>query len=90
MIEGKGLGDKKVNRVNISLTNHYDTKLKRLARSLNLHHTTLAHELLTLCLDSPELIDHLQNEYTIHNAYKVLPLKNYQTGKLEFLLHEKD
>lgn len=91
MIEGKGLGDKKINRVNISLSNHYDTKLRRLATSLNIkYHTTLAHKLITICLDSEELIDYLQTQYTIHAAYKVIPLENYQTGKLEFLLQERE
>ncbi|MEC1726909.1 hypothetical protein P9E34_19550 [Schinkia azotoformans] len=90
MIEGKGLGGKKVNRVNMSLSNRYDTKLKRLATSLNIRPTTLAERLIVFCLESPELVSILQKKYSVHDAYKVIPLENYITGELEFLLKERE
>jgi hypothetical protein len=41
MIEEKGLGGKKVNRVGISISNEYDSKLRKLATACNMKHTTL-------------------------------------------------
>lgn len=90
MIEGKGLGDKKVNRVNVSLSNHYDTKLKRLATACNMKPTTLAGILIETCLDSASLIDSLQENYNVHSSYRVLPLENYETGEVELILRERE
>ena len=90
MIEGKGLGGKKINRVNLSLSNRYDTKLKRLATACNMRPTTLAERLIVFCLESPELVAILQEKYSVHDAYKVIPLENYITGELEFLLKERE
>lgn len=89
MIEGKGCGGKKVNRVNVSLSNHYDTKLKRLATSCNMKPTTLAALLIELSLDSTELVAMLQDRYNVHNAYRVIPLVNYESDEIELVLHEK-
>lgn len=60
MIEGKGLGGKKVNRVNMSLTNKVDKKLRRLATACNLSHTTLAALLVEMSLNDSQLIHKLQ------------------------------
>ncbi len=89
MIEGKGLGGKKINRVNMSLSNLYDTKLKRLATSCNMPPTTLACLLIELSLDSDALVSVLQDRYNVHNAYRVLTLENYETGEIELILHER-
>lgn len=88
MIEGKGLGDKKINRVGVSLSNRYDTKLRRLATSCNMAHTTLAAKLIELSLDSPELVYTLQNKFNVHNAYKVIPLEH--NGEIELVLTDKE
>ncbi|MEC1723933.1 hypothetical protein P9E34_04125 [Schinkia azotoformans] len=88
MIEGKGLGGKKVNRVNMSLSNRYDTKLKRLATSCNMKPTTLAALLIELSLDSPEVVYTLQNKFNVHNAYKVIPLEH--NGDVELVLTDKE
>jgi hypothetical protein len=88
MIEGKGLGNKKVNRVNVSLTNGYTNKLNRLSVAVNMRPTTLACLLLERCLDDQELVRNLQLEIGIHNAYKVEPVRNYK-GEVVYTLNER-
>lgn len=89
MIEGKGLGNKKVNRVNLSLSNEYTRKLNRLAVACNMKHTSLACLLLERCLDNQELVRDLQREFNIHNAYVVEPVRNYETGEVIYTLNER-
>jgi hypothetical protein len=84
MIEEKGLGNKKVNRVNMSLSTHYDTNLRRLATACGMYHTTLAGIILEKCLDSPMLVQELQKEYCIQKAYKVVLVK--KDGKIHYML----
>lgn len=86
MIEGKGLGGKKVNRVNISLTNKYNQKLSRLAVSCNIKPTTLAGLLIERCLDDPKLIAALQNDHNIHSAYKIVPIQHQ--GEIIYTIKE--
>ncbi|MEC1716577.1 hypothetical protein [Schinkia azotoformans] len=90
MIEKKGCGDKKINRVGVSLSNQYEAKLNRLATACQKRPTTLAGMLIEICLDSPEIIDMLQEKYNVYTAYKVLPIENYMTGEIELVLAEKD
>jgi hypothetical protein len=87
MIEGKGLGNKKINRVNVSLSNRYSSKLNRLAVACNMKPTSLACFLIEKCLDDPQLITELQNEYGVFNAYKVVPI-NHQ-GEIIYTLNER-
>lgn len=89
MIEGKGLGNKKVNRVNISMTNSYTSKLNRLAVACNMKPTSLACLLLERCLDDQEQVRNLQREFNIHNAYIVEPVRNYDTGEVIYTLNER-
>lgn len=86
MIEGKGLGGKRVCRTNISLTNEMDNKLSRLAVSCGLKKTTLAALLVERCLDDPVIVGELQREYNLHSAYKVLPIKS--NGAIIYKLKE--
>jgi len=86
MIEGKGLGGKKINRVNMSLSNKYNSKLSRLATACNMKPTTLAGLLIEISLDDSDLIARLQDEYCTHSAYKVIPLKD--NGELVYCLKE--
>lgn len=86
MIEGKGLGGKKVNRVNLSLSNKYHAKLNKLAVACNIRPTTLAAALLEKCLDNPKLIAELQADHNIHSAYKIVPV-NHQ-GEVIYTLKE--
>lgn len=89
MIEGKGLGNKKVNRVNVSLTNKTNQKLNKLAIACNLRPTTLACMLIVQSLDNPEVVDMLQAEYGVNNAYKVVPVRDFNTGELHYTLNER-
>ena len=70
MIEGKGLGGKKVNRVNVSMTNRMNQKLNKLATACNMRPTTLACLLIEKSLDNVQLISDLQREFAIHTAYR--------------------
>lgn len=88
MIEGKGLGGKKIHRVNLSLTNAYANKLNRLATACNMRPTTLACMILERCLDDQELVRNLQSEFGIHNAYKVEPVRTYK-GEVVYTLNER-
>jgi hypothetical protein len=90
VIEGKGLGDKKVNRVGVSLSNEYLTKLNRLSTACHMKPTTLAGLLLERCLDDPIIVAALQKEFCLHTAYKVLPIKDYSTGKVEYQLNNQE
>ncbi|MEH7345550.1 hypothetical protein V7122_16975 [Bacillus sp. JJ1532] len=87
MIEGKGLGGKKPNRVNLSLSNKYNKKLNRLAVACNKKPTSLAGLLIELCLDNVELVRQLQDEYGVYNAYMVVPVKN--NGEIIYTLNER-
>lgn len=84
MQEGRNLGGKKVNRVNLSLTNELHKKLTRLAKSCEMNHTTLAALLVEMCLNDPKLVNQLQRDYNIYPAYKVVPVQN--NGKTEYVL----
>jgi hypothetical protein len=86
MIEGKGLGGKKVNRVNVSMTNKYSLKLNRLATACNMKPTTLAGMLIEKCLDNPQVITDLQREFCTHSAYKVLLVQ--KNGELHYILSD--
>lgn len=88
MIEGKGLGGKKVNRVNVSLSNRFSAKLNRLAVACNMRPTTLAGLLIERCLDNPNLVMELQEDRSVHSAYRVLPVKDYNSGEMLYVLNE--
>lgn len=87
MIEGKGLGGKRINRVNVSLSNKYSSKLNRLATSCNMKPTTLAGLLIEMSLDNVKLVQQLQDEYGVHNAYRVVPVQH--NGEIIFTLNER-
>lgn len=78
MIEEKGLGGKKTNRVNISLSNRYEMNLRRLAVACDMKPTTLAGLLVELSLDNADLIAELQKGLCKYAAYKVTPIVTYQ------------
>jgi hypothetical protein len=84
LIEGKGLGNKKVNRVGVSLSNRYDNKLKRLANACNMKHTTLAAYLIEKALDNIQQVNEIQNEFCTENAYRVIPIRN--NGEIHYTL----
>jgi hypothetical protein len=76
MIEGKGLGGKKVNRVGVSLSNRYESKLRKLATACNMKPTTLAGQLIEKCLDDALLISRIQKEYCTQKAYRIVIVNN--------------
>ncbi|MDQ0412752.1 hypothetical protein [Mesobacillus stamsii] len=86
MIEGKGLGGKKVNRVNVSLCNRMNQKLNKLATACNMRPTTLACMLIEKSLDNVQLVSDLQQEHAVHNAYRVIPIQT--KGTIEYVLSE--
>lgn len=84
MIEDKGLGNKKINRVNVSLTNRVNKKLNQLAVACNTKPTTLAGLLIEMSLNDPKLIHKLQEQYNIYTPYKVVPVQN--KGEIEYII----
>jgi hypothetical protein len=89
MIEGKGLGNKKVNRVNISLANKMNTKLNKLSTACNMKPTTLACLLVETCLNDPEMVFKLQQEHSVYSAYRVVPIKDFTSGEIEYVMSER-
>lgn len=87
MIEGKGLGAKKVNRVNVSMCNRMSQKLNKLATACNMRPTTLAGLLIEKSLDNVQLVSDLQREYAVHTAYRVLPIQS--KGTIDYVLSER-
>ncbi|MGG1677720.1 hypothetical protein ACIFOT_18440 [Neobacillus sp. NRS-1170] len=88
MIEGKGLGGKKVHRVNVSLTNKQAFKLNRLATACNMKPTTLAAVLIEKGLNDPKLVSELQRDYCIQSAYRVIVVNNH--GELNYVLTRRE
>jgi hypothetical protein len=86
IIEGKGLGGKRINRVNISLSNKNSLKLNRLATACNLKPTTLAGLFIEKCLDNPQLVAEMQKEYCTQSAYRVLLIN--KGGELHYVLND--
>ena len=76
MIEEKGLGNKKVNRVNLSLSNRNFSKLNKLATACRMKPTQLAGMLLEMSLNDISLVNKLQDEYCLEKAYKIIPVNN--------------
>lgn len=87
MIEEKGLGGKKINRVNISLDNRENQKLNKLATACNMRPTTLARMLVEISLNDVNLIRKLQDEHGLYNSYKVVPVNN--RGQIHYVLQKR-
>ncbi|MCM3618766.1 hypothetical protein M3936_14340 [Sutcliffiella horikoshii] len=86
MIEGKGLGGKKINRVGVSLSNSYHKKLNRLAVSCNKKPTSLAGLILERCLDDALMVEQLQNEFGVYETYRVLPVKKHDAPDVTYMM----
>lgn len=86
MIEKKGLGGKRICRVNVSLDNQMNQKLNKLAIACSMKPTTLARVLIEKCLDDPVLVRQLQDEFAVYSAYRVIPVTI--KGKLEYVLSD--
>ena len=90
MIEGKGLGGKKVNRVGLSLSNHYSNNLNKLATACGMRPTTLAAMILEMCLDDAMFISKLQNDYCKFAAYRIRLAYNHGSERFDYLLYDKN
>lgn len=75
MFEERGLGNKKINRVNVSLSNDYKRKLKMMARACEMSPTTLAGILIMDALDDPVKMYALQDAHCKYEAYRVRVFK---------------
>jgi hypothetical protein len=84
MIEGKGLGGKRIHRVNVSLTNKQSSKLNKLATACNIKPTTLAALIVEKSLNNAQFVSELQKEYCTERAYKVVLINNH--GELNYVL----
>ena len=82
----RGSGKRKVARVNLSLTNNDSFKLERLAVACETKPTTLAAHMVKYCLNDPLFIKEVQDEFCIHSAYRILPIRNFSNGELDFSL----
>lgn len=84
MIEGKGLGNKNINRTTLRLSNSYDLKLKQLSRSVNKKPGELARYVIEYFLDNAQLVFELQEKFCLYDAYRVTPIK--ANGKIKYQL----
>lgn len=83
MQEGRGLGNKRVCRISVNVTNKMNNKLTKLATACGMPKTTLAALLIERCLDDPVIVSKLQQEFNKHAAYKVLPIN--RNGETEYM-----
>ncbi|MFP3725772.1 hypothetical protein U8V72_11280 [Priestia filamentosa] len=72
--KSRSLGGKRCVRFSISTPNEYDNKLSKLATSCGMTKSKMADTLLRLSLDSPSLIDEIQNLLNTNEQYRVRPL----------------
>jgi hypothetical protein len=84
MIEEKGLGGKRINRTNASLTNKEDGDLRKLATACRMPHTELTWRFIRRCLYDPIIVNEFQNEYCTQKAYKVVLVE--QNGAIRYML----
>lgn len=85
----RGLGGKRCNRVNTSLSNRDLFKLNRLATSCNMKPTTLASDIIHWALNNLDYVVKIQQEHCLYSAYKIIPIKDYNhEGELIYNLEE--
>ena len=76
-MDGKrGIGGRRVVRVNLSMASEYHSKLKKLSTACDMQPTTLAMKLIELSLDSPSVIQWLQDKYNKQEEYRVTPISS--------------
>jgi HSP90 family molecular chaperone len=74
--ESKALvGNKRSVRLSISINNEYDRKLTLLSNSCGMSKSEMTDQLLRIALDSPNVVDWLQEQYNKVEEYRVRPLK---------------
>ena len=71
----RNLGSKRCVRFSISINNEYDRKLSRLSTSCGMSKSEMTDQLLGIALDSPNVIDWLQEQYNRVRNIRFIPLK---------------
>ena len=69
------VGNKRSVRFSISINNEYDRKLTLLSNSCGMSKSEMTDQLLRIALDSPNVVDWLQEQYNKVEEYRVRPLK---------------
>ena len=69
------VGNKHSVRFSISINNEYDRKLTLLSNSCGMSKSEMTDQLLRIALDSPNVVDWLQEQYNKVEEYRVRPLK---------------
>ena len=69
------VGNKRSVRLSISINNEYDQKLTLLSNSCGMSKSEMTDQLLRIALDSPNVVDWLQEQYNKVEEYRVRPLK---------------
>jgi hypothetical protein len=85
MINEKGLGGKRINRLNMSITNEDEKNINMLATACGKRYAaTIAYEILSRGLKDISLLNELQKEYCIQSAYRIVFIQH--DGRLEYTL----
>ena len=69
------VGNKRSVCLSISINNEYDRKLTLLSNSCGMSKSEMTDQLLRIALDSPNVVDWLQEQYNKVEEYRVRPLK---------------
>jgi hypothetical protein len=72
---GALVGNKRSVRLSISINNEYDRKLTMLSNSCGMSKSEMTDQLLRIALDSPNVVDWLQEQYNKVEEYRIRPLK---------------
>lgn len=82
----KERSDKK-HRVNPALPQNVHEKLDRLATAIGITKTSLAGELIELCLNNSGVIDFIQSKYKDSSRFRIIP--SNVNGEIKFIFAEK-
>jgi hypothetical protein len=84
MINEKGLGGKRINRLNLSITNEDEKNINMLATACGMKPASIAYEIFLRGLNDIQLLNELQKEYCIQSAYRIVFIQH--DGRLEYTL----
>ena len=65
------VGNKRSVRLSISINNEYDRKLTLLSNSCGMSKSEMTDQLLRIALDSPNVVDWLQEQYNKVEEYRI-------------------
>lgn len=74
-IQKRKMENKRRARFNVSINDEYDQKLSKLSISCGMTKSEMTDQLLQIALDSPNVVNWLQDQYNRVEEYKVRPLK---------------